>query len=161
MSKDDIPCGIYRTTRAIEPSIPAGALVFYHNHGDPGPGVYMPKSWTNNRARFHEQGTTVPDEAYAQTLQALPKEGYYRVKEPFYCCENHCRLFEENLLVQLGYNGQAQAIVFTPELVEGALAVPSEGQLVDDDQLSKLAPLKVAASTNAPVPSETMSSRLH
>ncbi len=49
-----------------------GGVVFYHNHGDPGPGVYLPREWKNNRAVFHDEGTTVTDPAYAQT----PPAGY-------------------------------------------------------------------------------------
>lgn len=41
-SDDRVPCGLYRTTRPIPDAVPAGVLVYYHNHGDPGPGVYLP-----------------------------------------------------------------------------------------------------------------------
>jgi len=143
MASDATPCGIYRTTEPIGESIPAGVLVYYHNHGDPGPGVYLPLDWKNNRAIFDEEGTTVPDEDYAATLLPLLPEGFYRVAEPFYCCEEQCQYFEQDLLVQLGYNGDAQAILFIPELIEGAMALPAEGTLVDDAQLSQLAALKV------------------
>ncbi|MCC6746149.1 MAG: hypothetical protein IT371_00735 [Deltaproteobacteria bacterium] len=146
-----LPCGLYRTTEAIEETVPAGVLVYYHNHGDPGPGVYLPRGWKNNRALFHEHGTTVPDARYAETLEPLAAEGLYRVREPFYCCEQRCQYFEEELLVQLGYNGQAQAILFTPELVDGALAIPATGTIVDRTRLAKLAALKVPAS-RAPEP---------
>jgi hypothetical protein len=67
MSDPDRPCGIYRTTVPIAAAVPAGVLVYYHNHGEPGPGVYLPRDWRNNRAVFHEGGTTVPDERYAGT----------------------------------------------------------------------------------------------
>jgi hypothetical protein len=139
----DIPCGIYRTTRRIGDSVPAGVLVYYHNHGDPGPGVYLPQEWKNNVAIFEENGTTIPDDRYARSLEPLPAEGYYRVAEAFYCCEMKCQYFEEDLLVQLGYDGEAQPILFIPELVEGALALPEEGTVVEDWQLSALKPLKI------------------
>lgn len=137
-------CGIYRTTEPIEDSVAAGVLVYYHNHGDPGPGVYLPREWRNNRAIFHDEGTTVPDEDYAESLQALLQEGLYRVVEPFYCCDSRCQYFEEDLLVQLGYNANAEAILFVPEMVDGAIALPAEGTLVGEDQLVKLRPLKLA-----------------
>lgn len=151
MSQEKSPavsCGIYRTTAPIlgssgEESVPAGVLVFYHNHGDPGPGVYMPREWRNNRAIFNERGITVPDAAYAESLEPLLPEGFYRVTEPFYCCEERCQYFEEDLLVQLGYNGDAEAILFMPELIEGALALPATGTVVDDWKLAKLQRLKV------------------
>jgi hypothetical protein len=33
------PCGIYRTSQPLGDHVPAGQLVFFHNHGDPGPGI--------------------------------------------------------------------------------------------------------------------------
>jgi hypothetical protein len=155
MSADDVPsdeeigCGLYRTTEAIGDAVAAGVLVYYHNHGDPGPGVYPAEAWKNNRALFGEHGVTVPYEGYAATLEPLLPEGLYRVREPFYCCEQRCHYFEEDLLVQLGYNGHAEAILFLPELVDGALALPAEGSLVGPTQLEKLAPLKVATDEGA------------
>lgn len=143
MTTGGLPCGIYRTTAPIEDAVVANALVYYHNHGDPGPGVYLPADWRNNRAVFGEQGTTVPHEDYAETLEALLPEGFYRVAKPFYCCEKRCQYFEQELLVQLGYNGSAEAIVFVPEMIEGALALPAEGTMVSEDQLGKLTALKV------------------
>jgi len=142
------PCGLYRTTEPIG-SVPAGRLVYFHNHGDPGPGVYLPESWHLNRARFAERGTTLPDESLALTLEALPAEGLYRVLEEFYCCENHCRTFTPGLLVQLGYNGNAEPILFVPELSDAGMAFPEKGTRIDRDRLDKIALLKVAA----PVPS--------
>lgn len=138
------PCGIYRTTRPIGDAVPAGIMVFYHNHGEPGPGVYTVLQWKNNKAVFHEGGTTVPDEQYARSLEPLAPEGFYRVVEPFYCCEKKCQLYEEDVLVQLGYNGDAEALLFIPELIEGALVVPEEGKFVEEWQLTSLALLKVA-----------------
>ncbi len=145
-TRDNPPCGIYRTTRQIGDDVPAGILVFYHNHGDPGPGVYKVRQWKNNKAVFHEEGNTVPDEQYARSLEPLPPEGLYRVAESFYCCEKKCQLYEEEMLVQLGYNGDAEALLFLPEMVEGALVLPDEGKFVEEWQLNALAPLKVVES---------------
>lgn len=144
------PCGVYRTTTALDERVPTGVLVYFHNHGDPGPGVYLPEAWKNNRAVFHEHGVTISDESYIDTLEALLPEGFYRVAEPFYCCEDRCQFFEADLLVQLGYNGDAQAIVFVPELVDGAVALPAEGTLVDDAQLSQLRALKIPQAQDGP-----------
>ena len=36
-------------------------MVYFHNHGNPGPGVYLPESWEHNRAKFSPQGITLPD----------------------------------------------------------------------------------------------------
>jgi len=140
------PCGLYRTTQPLGEHVPAGALVYYHNHGDPGPGVYLPRAWRLNRAVFHERGTTLLDPAWAETLEPLPPEGLYRVASSFDCCERRCQRFEEDQLVQLGYNGRAQAILFTPELGEAGLAFPETGAQVDGARLALLRPLKVRRS---------------
>lgn len=139
------PCGIYRTTRAIEERVPEGALVYYHNHGDPGPGVYPVERWAHNLAVFSKRGVLVPDAEYEQSLVPLPAEGFYRVTEDFYCCEKKCRLFETDTLVQLGYDGAARAILFIPVVSEAAgLSLPDKGTRVGEERLDKLAPLKVA-----------------
>jgi hypothetical protein len=136
-------CGIYRTTRPLGDAVPAGRLVYFHDHGEPGPGVYLPVSWKLNRAVWSERGDTIPDEAWARSLRPLPREGLYRVREPFHCCPKKCRLFEAGLLVQLGYDGEARPILFVPEWTSSGLAIPAQGTLVDDEKLAKLDELKV------------------
>lgn len=136
------PCGLYRTTEPIGP-VGAGRLVYFHNHGDPGPGVYLPESWSLNRARFSARGVTLPDPALAGTLEPLPPEGLYRVKAPFTCCAKGCRTFEQDMLVQLGYNAAAQPILFVPEWTERGLGFPERGTLLDPDRLTRLAGLRV------------------
>jgi hypothetical protein len=87
--------------------VPEGRLVYFHNHGDPGPGVYLPKEWRYNRAQFQGKGQTIDDPGLVRHLQPLPPEGFYRVTESFHCCEKQCRLFEQDALLQLGYNADA------------------------------------------------------
>ena len=137
------PCGVYRTTLALGEEIPAGRLVYFHNHGDPGPGIYLPASWTANRARWLEQGHTVPSPAWAASLVSLPAEGFYRVREPFACCAKRCREYDTDLLVQLGYDGDAQPLLFVPEWTSAGLALPELGVALDADRLTRLVPLKV------------------
>lgn len=141
-------CGLYRTTREHD-GVPAGALVYFHDHGEPGPGVYLPSGWSANRAQWHSHGTTV-DAAYAATLEPLAAEGLYRVREPFHCCEKQCRLFETDLLVQLGYDGAGQALLFVPEWTAHGLAVPERGNLLARGLMSRLAALKTAEAADAP-----------
>ena len=139
------PCGLYRTTAPIGP-IPMGRLVFFHNHGDPGPGLYLPEGWKGNRVQLAQKGNLLPDPADVRNLEPLPEEGFYRVLEPFHCCEKRCRRFGEEALVQLGYNASGQAIVFVPEIIDGMLAVPSQGSAIDHTNLAHLRHLKVAVS---------------
>lgn len=143
-SKKLPPCGLYRTTHAIGP-VEAGKLVYFHNHGNPGAGVYLPKSWQGNRAIFHEGGHTLSKTADAQHLEPVPTEGFYRVREEFYCCDKHCRTFEPGLLVQLGYNADAEPILFEPVWEGAALALPVTGTRTELEKITHLDRLKVAA----------------
>lgn len=137
------PCGLYLTLAPIG-SVPAGRLVYFHNHGNPGPGVYLPSSWKANRARFEARGHLLPDPSAAQHLEALPAEGFYRVAEPFECCEKRCRRFEPEMLVQLGYDGAGRAILFVPQLSGSDFGVPMTGTRIDRDRLAHLVQLRVA-----------------
>ena len=142
------PCGLYRTAKAVG-GVEAGRLVYFHNHGNPGPGLYFPESWSHNRARFSQNGTTVPADFDPRSIKALPAEGFYRVKAEFYCCEKQCVKFEPDQLVQLGYNGAAKALVFFPELSRGMIRVPEKGTFVDESALVNLVRLKMAESEQA------------
>lgn len=143
------PCGVYKTTLPLE-GVPAGRLVYFHNHGEPGPGVYLPASWALNRASWHTRGATIPSEAWAQSLQPLPPEGLYRVVTSFFCCEQRCFRFEQGQLVQLGYDGEATALLFVPEWSSRGLAFPERGTRLDSSRLSQLEMLRVAHGTQAP-----------
>ena len=138
-------CGLYRTTRALG-DLPAGRLVFFHDHGAPGPGIYLPASWKNNRAAFQERGHTLVDLADAAALVPLAAEGFYRVVDAFHCCEKQCKRFETDDLVQLGYDASAAPILFVPELVDGALGVPERGTRVDAGRIERLRLLRVPMS---------------
>lgn len=135
---------MYRTRDAIG-SVPAGRLVYFHNHGNPGAGIYLPERWEGNRARFSAKGHTLPNEASAAALEPLATEGFYCVTEAFHCCDKKCRLFEASLLVQLGYDGNAQPILFVPELEGAKMALPERGVRIEASCIEKMVPLLVAA----------------
>jgi hypothetical protein len=137
------PCGLYRTSSAIG-DVSAGRLVYFHNHGDPGPGLYFPERWTANRAQFSPNGTTLPTVFDPSALVALPAEGFYRVAAAFFCCDKRCMKFEPEAFVQLGYNGAGNALLFVPELSGGAIAVPDRGTLINEAALAHLTLLRVA-----------------
>ena len=144
------PCGLYRTTVALGTEVPAGRLVYFHNHGDPGPGVYLPTSWLQNRARFAESGVLLPGRWWAATLDALAPEGFYRVRETFHCCEKRCQTFEVDQLVQLGYTAEAEPLLFVPEVIDSVLIIPDRGARIDRARISKLQPLKTPVSSSEP-----------
>ena len=139
------PCGLYRTTGPIG-SVDEGRLVYFHNHGDPGPGVYLPKEWRYNRAEFDTKGQVIEDPRLVRFLQPLPPEGFYQVTASFHCCEKQCRRFEEDALLQLGYNSNAEPILFVPELVDSMLAIPAKGWKTSLETLNNLRELKVPAT---------------
>jgi hypothetical protein len=139
-------CGLYRTIAPIA-GIPADRLVYFHNHGDPGPGFYFPESWAQNRARFSAKGTTAPADFDPKALLPLPAEGFYRVTAPFFCCAKQCVRYEPETFVQLGYNGNGKPLVFTPELGIHGMALPERGTVIDDVAFAHLVQLKVSEST--------------
>ncbi len=141
-------CGLYITTVAIG-GVPEGRLVYFHNHGNPGPGVYLPKSWQGNRVVWSEQGTTLPSLDLAETLERLPAEGLYRVVSAFHCCAKKCTEFRPEQLVQLGYQAGGQALVFVPRWAGGALELPSRGVAVDREALGHLSRLEVPSAAAA------------
>jgi hypothetical protein len=144
MSSGALPaCGLYRTAAPLG-GITADRLVYFHNHGDPGPGLYLPESWTANRAHFSPRGATLPSGFDQSALIALPPEGFYRVAAAFYCCAKRCVQLEPDAFVQLGYNGAGRALVFTPELASGSIAIPDHGTLIDDAVLPNLVALRVS-----------------
>jgi hypothetical protein len=136
------PCGLYRTTSPIG-NVEAGRLVYFHNHGNPGPGLYFPERWTANRAHFSPNGMTVPQDFNPKALRALPAEGFYRVTKAFFCCAKKCVEFQPEAFLQLGYNGAGQALLFTPELASGMITVPERGTFIDDSALPNLIALKI------------------
>lgn len=144
MSEKNLPdCGLYKTTKQIGP-IEAGRLVYFHNHGNPGPGVYLPAKWHQNRCTFSENGTTVPADFDPSSLQELPVEGFYRVTHEFHCCEKQCTKFETDVFVQLGYNGAAAPILFTPELTSNGIKIPERGSVIDEKNMKHLVLLRIA-----------------
>lgn len=140
------PCGLYRTTVALG-EIPAGRLVSFHNHGDHGPGVFLPTGWLHHRAQFTRSGVAVPSASWTRTLDVLAPEGVYRVREAFWCCERQCRVFARDLVVQLAYTPEAGPILLVLAPRDGALAPVGPGNLVDRASIAKLAPLMVEGWT--------------
>lgn len=145
------PCGLYRTTGPIG-NLGEGRLVYFHNHGDPGPGLYVPKEWRYNRAQFEEKGQVLADPGLVRFLHPLPPEGFYQVLESFHCCEKQCRLFEKDALLQLGYNGEGEPILFVPEIVDAMFAIPAKGWKTATETLGDLRQLRVPITKRDTLP---------
>ena len=143
------PCGIYKTTISIG-NIPADRFVYFHNHGDPGPGIYLPARWLNNRAEFSKQGVPLATNHEATTLIPLPPEGLYRVRQTFKCSANSSITFQPGQLVQLGYNRRADSILFIPIWDENGLTMPERGVLMEPENIRNLEQLLVGHAKNDP-----------
>jgi hypothetical protein len=147
--------GLYRTTAPYpghESDFPAGVLVYV---GQPSNGgvkfVVRPGDNRRNRWYWGEPTTPLRSPTWARTLKPLRAEGFYTLPNALELDGGGKWL--ENAIVQLGYNGSGQGILFVAEQrdAEGtnALFFSDRGVLADDALIDRLvwAPiLPVAAS---------------
>ncbi len=111
--------------------------------------VILPESNTNNVWKFSNKGFLVSDKAFIEGLQPLKPEGLYRFNAHFHPNENE--VVNENALVQLGYNGSGEPIVFFPKKDAGSntLEFPDSGMRIPPKIYELLEPLD---TTGAYVP---------
>lgn len=134
MAEETRVCGLYRTAMALAghaESVGPNLLVMYHNHSDEGPPlVLLPDRNTNNRWRFQTEGFLVRDSEFLDSMVALKREGVYRLREHFH--PDAGRVVAANALVQLGYNREADPILFFPSRDEqtNSLHFPDKGMKV-------------------------------
>ncbi|MFW5738780.1 MAG: hypothetical protein ACOC1F_00295 [Myxococcota bacterium] len=106
-------CGLYRTTKALpghEREVPAGRLVYFHNHSDAGlPRVIVPEHILCNRWHFHGDGIAFRARSWADTLHKLPAQGYYVLRSIF---RFEGGAWPKGALVQLGYTRGGEPILF-------------------------------------------------
>jgi hypothetical protein len=157
-------CGLYRTTEALpgqESRVPEGCLVSFHFHPardrnrdrDRGlapasptsvPQICLPEHNVHNRWRFHRVGLPVLEEAWSQTLEPLPDEGFYALSAELGFPGGK---WPQGALLQLGYTRTAEPILFLAQqrqnAVENDLFFGEEGVRVDRSALALLRPLVV------------------
>jgi len=136
--------GLYRTTKPYpghEETIPAGVLVFVGVPDNGGlPFVVRPGANRNNRWFWGEP--TIPFRAvsWGDSLMKLPPEGFYTLPQEITFDGGGKWL--ENAIVQLGYNGEGQGIIFVGEQHEGEerniLFFSDKGRIIDDKLLNRL-----------------------
>ncbi len=156
-------CGLYRTTKPLperEGEVPAGVLVYFHNHSDSGlPVVILPDHNVHNRWHFHGSGIPFRGLSWADSLVKLPAEGFYMLRKSL--------TFEggewpKAALVQLGYTRNADAILFIgqvrAQLQENDLFFSDRGVSVEREKLAILEPLQVFVE---PVPAGGHGSGVH
>jgi hypothetical protein len=136
--------GLYRTTEPMpgnEAAFPAGVLVYI---GQPRNGgvkfVVRPGQNRKNRWFWGEPTTPLRSPTWARTLKPLPSEGFYTLPQALEFEGGGKWL--QNAIVQLGYNGEGQAIVFVGEHHENdetnVLRFSDRGMRIDDGLLARL-----------------------
>lgn len=136
--------GLYRTTEPYpghEAEFPVGVLVYL---GQPSNGgvkfVVRPRENRNNRWFWGDPTTPLRSPTWARTLRQLPAEGFYILPQDL-TFEGGGRWLK-NAIVQLGYNGSGQAILFVAEQREGdpvnALYFSDRGMSIDDELLARI-----------------------
>lgn len=148
-AKSKLPeCGLYRTTKALpgnEEQIPAGTLVYFHNHSDAGlPQVVSADHNIMNRWHFHGPGVTFRALSWCDSLVRMPNEGFYSLRREL---KFDGGSWPKGTLVQLGYTKNADAILFIAQvraqLAENDLFFSDRGVGIQREQLSALEPLTV------------------
>lgn len=148
-SKNLLPeCGLYRTTKPLpehETEIPAGVLVYFHNHSDSGlPVVVTPDHNICNRWHFHGAGIPFRGLSWADSLTKLPPEGFYTLRRAHTFDGGE---WPKASLVQLGYTKSGDPILFIAQvraqLAENDLFFSDRGVSVSREQLSLLEPAQV------------------
>lgn len=142
-------CGLYRTTKALpghEEKVPAGMLVYFHNHPGELPEVIPADHNVHNRWHFHPPGIQIRGTSWIDSLERMPDQGFYVLSRDV-PAENGDGKMTKGTLVQLGYQNTAKAILFmarepTP-LEENKLFFAQGGMPIARSQLSALQRVKV------------------
>jgi hypothetical protein len=136
--------GLYRTTEPMpgnEAAFPAGVIVYI---GQPRNGgvkfIVRPGQNRKNRWFWGEPTTPLRSPTWARTLKRLPSEGFYTLPQTLEFEGGGKWL--QNAVVQLGYNGEGQGILFVGEQHENdesnVLHFSERGMRIDDGLLSRL-----------------------
>jgi hypothetical protein len=141
-------CGLYRTTKPLpehETTVPAGSLVYFHNHSDSGlPVVVAPDHNILNRWHFHGAGLPFRGLSWADSLVKLPAEGFYTLRKGL---DFDGGSWPKSTLVQLGYTKSGDPILFIAQqraaLTENDLFFSERGVGISREQLAILEQLNI------------------
>jgi hypothetical protein len=139
---DELPeCGIYRTGIALagqEETLPAGTLVYFHNHSEKGPPlVQLPLDNTHNRWTFSEKGWLVEDTGFVEALVRLKPQGYYIISGQHIHVSRE-EILGEKTLVQLGYNRRGDSILFVGQFDGNTIQFPTQGYRFEAPSVQKM-----------------------
>ena len=147
-------CGLYRATKPLpgsEEKVPAGTLVYFHNHGannGPLPSVIPPDHNVHNRWHFHAESAVenVRSPSWIDSMEKVPEQGFYTLRRelPF-----DGGSWPKGSIVQLGYTRTADPILFIARqravLNKNDLYFSDKGVGIKRDQLSILEPATIYA----------------
>ncbi|MFT7622853.1 MAG: hypothetical protein ACI9WU_002028 [Myxococcota bacterium] len=123
-------CGLYRTGRSLaghEEAVPAGALIYFHNHSDQGPPLVLAATTnTNNKWTFSDRGWLAEDAGFVRELIPLKREGLYVVSGR-HLHLNREQILPEKSLVQVGYNRRGDTILFPAKFEANGIQFPERG----------------------------------
>ena len=147
-------CGLYRTTKALpehEDDVPAGRMVYFHNHSDSGlPVVIPPEHNIHNRWHFHGSGIAFRGLSWADSLTKLLPEGFYMLRKALTFDAGE---WPKGTLVQLGYTRNGDPILFIAQvraqLTENTLFFNDRGVGITREQFPTLEPLQIFAEPPA------------
>jgi hypothetical protein len=136
--------GLYRTTQPYpghEETIPAEVLVYIGGKSNGSlPFVVRPGSNRNNRWFWGEPTIPLRAISWAESLMKLPAEGFYTLPDEVEFESGGKWL--KHAIVQLGYNGEGQGIIFVAEHHEDGenniLQFSDRGRVIDDGLLNGL-----------------------
>jgi hypothetical protein len=147
-------CGLYRTTKPLtdhEGDVPAGLLVYFHNHSDSGlPVVIPPEHNIHNRWHFHGPGIAFRGLSWADSLTKLLPEGFYSLRKALTFDGGE---WPKAALTQLGYTRNGDPILFIAQvraqLEENDLFFSDRGVGITREQLAILEPVQTFAEPAA------------
>jgi hypothetical protein len=133
-------CGLYRTGQSLsghDEHVGEGRLVYFHNHSEQGPPLVLtPHANSHNRWQFHDRGFLVEDEAFLDALIALKPEGFYINTEHLHISREE--IIPPHSLLQLGYNREADSILFVARFEGNTISFPSEGYSFSSPDIQKV-----------------------
>ena len=146
-------CGLYKTSKPLpehESEVPAGILVYFHNHSDSGlPVLLTPDHNVKNAWHFHGKGDgsevfAFRGLSYAETLVRVPEQGFYMLRKDVAFDGGS---WPKGTLVQLGYTRQAEPILFIGQIRAGdeqnVLFFSERGVKIQPSLFPSLEPLRV------------------
>jgi hypothetical protein len=149
--------GLYRTTKPYpghEDTIPGGVLVYVGQKAGEGlPFVVRPGANRKNRWFWGEPTIPLRAKSWSDSLTKLPPEGFYTLPDEI--AFDGGGKWLKNAVVQLGYNGEGQGIIFVGEQHESEernlLLFSDKGRMIDDRMLKRLvwAPILPVAGDEA------------